>query len=92
MLFYDNEFGVKDGHLVECKFCQEPRYKRSKHSRSSMGKPVPRKALFYLPIIPILQRMYASMQTVEKMTWHSQNYERRNNSGELRHPSDEKVY
>lgn len=32
--------------------------------------------------------MYASIQTAEKMTWHSQNYERRNNSGELRHPSD----
>lgn len=32
MLFYDNEFGVKDGHLVECKFCQDPRYKGSKHS------------------------------------------------------------
>lgn len=28
------------------------------------------------------------MQTAEKMTWHSQNNERRNNSGELRHPSD----
>ncbi|GAU43465.1 hypothetical protein TSUD_141030 [Trifolium subterraneum] len=26
MLFYNNEFGVSDGDLVECKLCQEPRY------------------------------------------------------------------
>jgi len=92
MLFYDNEFGVKDGHLVECKFCQESRYKGSKHSRSSKGKPVLRKAMFNLPIIPRLQKMYASMQTAEKMTWHSQNYERRNNSGELRHSNDGRAW
>ena len=28
------------------------------------------------------------METASKMTWHRENYERRNASSELRHPSD----
>ncbi|GAU50609.1 hypothetical protein TSUD_410190 [Trifolium subterraneum] len=51
MLFYNNEFGVNDGDLVQCKFCQEPRYRQTKNSRSKRGKPVPRQAMFYLPIV-----------------------------------------
>ncbi|WJX27971.1 hypothetical protein P8452_16742 [Trifolium repens] len=58
MLYYNNEFGVSDGALLECKFCHEPRYRVAKNSRSSRRKPVPRKAMFYLPIIPRLQRLY----------------------------------
>jgi hypothetical protein len=88
MLYYNNEFGVSDGALLECKFCQQPRYRVTKNSRSSRRKPIPRKAMFYLPIIPRLQRLYASMQTASKMTWHRENYERRKMLGELRHPSD----
>ncbi|KAK2426327.1 hypothetical protein QL285_025010 [Trifolium repens] len=88
MLYYNNEFGVSDGALIECKFCQEPRYHVTKNYRSAKRKPIPRKAMFYLPIIPRLQRLYASMQTASKMTWHRENYERRKMSGELRHPSD----
>ncbi|XP_045830958.1 uncharacterized protein LOC123922269 [Trifolium pratense] len=77
MLYYSNEFGVDDGALLECKFCQEPRYRVTRNSRSVRRKPIPRKAMFYLPIIPRLQRLYASMQTASKMTWHRENYERR---------------
>jgi hypothetical protein len=88
MLFYSNEFGVSDGDLVQCKFCEEPRYRETKNSRSSRRKPIPRKAMFYLPIISRLQRLYASLQTARKMTWHYENYEKRKSSGELRHPSD----
>ncbi|XP_045801466.1 uncharacterized protein LOC123895249 [Trifolium pratense] len=88
MIFYTNEFGVCDGDLLECKFCEEPRYRQTKNSRSSSRKPVPRKTMFYLPIVPRLQRLYASLQTATKMTWHSENYEQRKRSGELRHPSD----
>ncbi|GAU34021.1 hypothetical protein TSUD_393670 [Trifolium subterraneum] len=87
MLFY-NEFGVSDDDLVQCKFCQEPRYRQTKNLRSNRGKPIPRKAMFYLPIVSRLQRLYASLQTARKMTWHSENYEQRKRSGELRHPSD----
>ncbi|CAJ2648413.1 unnamed protein product [Trifolium pratense] len=88
MLYYSNEFGVADDALHECKFCQEPRYRVTRNSRSVRRKPIPRKAIFHLPIIPRLQRLYASMQTASKMTWHRENYERRKMSGELRHPSD----
>ncbi|XP_045824924.1 uncharacterized protein LOC123917287 [Trifolium pratense] len=88
MLFYNNEFGVSDGDLAECKYCKEPRYRETKNSQSSSKKPIPRKAMFYLPIISRLQRLYASLQTAGKMTWHSENYEKRKSSGELRHPSD----
>ncbi|PNX83399.1 hypothetical protein L195_g039441, partial [Trifolium pratense] len=88
MLFYNKEFGISDGDLVECKFCQEPRYRQAKNSRSSRRKPIPRKTMFYLPIVSRLQRLYASLQTATKMTWHSENYEQRKRSGELRHPSD----
>ncbi|XP_045809825.1 uncharacterized protein LOC123904179 [Trifolium pratense] len=77
MLYYSNEFGVDDGALLECKFCQEPRYRVTRNSRSVRRKPIPRKAMFYLPIISRLQRLYASMQTTSKMTWHRENYERR---------------
>jgi hypothetical protein len=86
MLFYNNEFGLSDDDLVECKFCQEPRYCKTRNS--NRRKPVPRKSMFYLPIVSRLQRMYASLQTATKMTWHSENYEKRKSSGELRHPSD----
>ncbi|XP_045797718.1 uncharacterized protein LOC123891892 [Trifolium pratense] len=83
MLYYSNEFGVDDGALLECKFCQEPRYRVTRNSRSVRRKPIPRKAMFYLPIIPRLQRLYASMQTASKMTWHRENYERRKMSDYL---------
>jgi len=26
MLFYDNEYGKNDGGLLQCKFCNKPRY------------------------------------------------------------------
>lgn len=85
MLYYDNEFGMNDANLVECKFCQQPRYHQRNNSRVSRGKSIPRKAMFYLPIVSRLQRLFASIQTAGNMTWH---YENRRNSSELRHPSD----
>jgi len=42
------------------------------------------KSMFYLPIIPRLQRMFASMQTTPHMTWHHKNQ----SQGKLRHPLD----
>ncbi|XP_029128330.1 uncharacterized protein LOC114916203 [Cajanus cajan] len=84
MLFYDNEYGKNDGELIECRFCHKPRY-RNHNTGTTNKKPVPVKAMFYLPIIPRLQRMFASMQTAGQMTWH---YDNRRSSGILRHPSD----
>ena len=41
--------------------------------------------MFYLPIIPRLQKMFASMQIASQITWH---YENRRSSGMLCHPSN----
>jgi len=58
MLFYDNEYGKNDGTMLECKFCHKPRYYHHNTGESNK-KLVPVKAVFYLTIIPRLQRMYA---------------------------------
>ena len=79
MLYYNN-----DGALIECKFCNKPRY-RAKTIGTSSKKPVPVKAMFNFPIIPRLQKMFESMQTSSQMTWH---YENKRSFGMLRHPSD----
>nr|KYP36031.1 hypothetical protein KK1_042873 [Cajanus cajan] len=84
MLFYDNEYGKNDGALACCKFCDMPRY-RDRNIGANTNKLVPVKTMFYLPIIPRLQRLFASMQTAGHMCWH---HEFKNSSGVLRHPSD----
>ncbi|XP_020208847.1 uncharacterized protein LOC109793787 [Cajanus cajan] len=84
MLFYDNDYGKNDGALLQCKFCHMPRY-HDRNTESSTKKLVPVKTMFYLPIIPRLQRLFASMQTAGHMCWHYQN---RSTFGVLCHPSD----
>ncbi|XP_047170715.1 uncharacterized protein LOC124839018, partial [Vigna umbellata] len=84
MLFYDNEYGKNDGALLECKFCGKPIY-QPRNTGATTTKEVPVKSMFYLPLIPRLQRMYASTQTAGHMTWHYQN---RSTNGVLRHPCD----
>jgi len=85
MLFYDNEFGKNDGELVACKFCNAPRYEVCDDADSRKHKRVSVKSMFYLPIIPRLQRLFASTHTADKMTWH---YYNKTNSGVMRHPCD----
>jgi len=55
--------------------------------RGKKKKTIPLKFMFYLPIIPRLQRMFASMQTAQHMTWHDDN----KIQGMLRHPFDGKA-
>ena len=88
MLFYDNGSDKNDGALLKCKFCHKPRY-RDHNTGASNKKLVPVKAMFYLPIIPRLQRMYASTQTAREMTWH---YDNKSNNGVLRHPCDAEAW
>ena len=67
MLFYNNEYGENDGALICCKFCDMPRY----HDRSTGAntkKLVLVKTMFYLPIIPRLQRLFASMENASQMS------------------------
>ncbi|XP_021867293.1 uncharacterized protein [Spinacia oleracea] len=67
--------------LNECLICKANRYKtsRSKSKRSL------RKVLFYLPIAPRLQRLYATKSTAEQMRWHAENPRV---EGVMSHPSD----
>ncbi|XP_019240825.1 PREDICTED: uncharacterized protein LOC109220814 [Nicotiana attenuata] len=77
MLFYKD-----DAALENCKFCNQPRYKKVINSKS---KKVPVKAMHYLPLIPRLKRLYASMSSAPHMKRH---YENRRPPGILCHPSD----
>ncbi|WMV09352.1 hypothetical protein MTR67_002737 [Solanum verrucosum] len=50
---------------------------------------VPVKALHYLPLIPRLKRLYASMRSAPHMRWH---HEYRRPPGVLSHPSDGETF
>jgi len=67
MLHYKNDLGLRD-----CKFYHHPRYK-TKKSKKSKGKEVPYVRMHYLPIIPPLQRLFASRSSAEHMRWHNEN-------------------
>ncbi|KAL0444184.1 UNVERIFIED_CONTAM: hypothetical protein Slati_2141100, partial [Sesamum latifolium] len=53
-----------------CKFCGDPRYKPTK-DQNPQCKKSPYVVLRYLPLIPQLQRLYASPMTAKHMTWHA---------------------
>ncbi|KAM3233323.1 hypothetical protein P3L10_018682 [Capsicum annuum] len=73
----------KDSELVNCKFCSHPRFKRSKHQCSKKKTNISYK-MYYFPLAPHLQRLYASDATAKHMRWHYE-HER---DGVIRHPSD----
>ncbi|XP_025653186.1 uncharacterized protein [Arachis hypogaea] len=70
----------EDKDLRQCKFCGEQRFK----PRKGKNKEVSYKRMHYLPLIPRLQRLYASMSTAPHMLWHHQN---RRNDDVMTHPS-----
>ena len=80
MLFYTEESKA----LKECTFCGAARYMLKKVGKGRY-KEVSVKRLHYLPLIPRLKRLYASMSYAPHMTWH---YENRREHGVLCHPSD----
>lgn len=77
MLFYKD-----DAALENCKFCNQARYKEVTNVKR---KKVPVKSMHYLPLIPRLKRLYASMSSAPHMRWH---YEHKRPPGVLCHPSD----
>ncbi|XP_016177767.1 uncharacterized protein LOC107620058 [Arachis ipaensis] len=79
MLYYNED----DIPRKECKFCHSPRYKIGKK-----GKQVPLKRMHYLPLIPRLRRLYASMSTAPHMRWHFDHEFK----GVFEHPSDSKAW
>lgn len=68
--------------LLVCPTCSHPRYKAR---RAGARKPVAYKILRYMPLIPRLQRLYASSNTSEHMCWHKENQRR---DGRMAHPCD----
>ncbi|KAL0455863.1 UNVERIFIED_CONTAM: hypothetical protein Slati_0925500 [Sesamum latifolium] len=62
MLYWKDDIG-----LEYCKFCGDPRYKPTR-DRNPQRKKSPYVVLRYLPLIPRLQRLYASPATAEHMT------------------------
>ncbi|XP_073151945.1 uncharacterized protein [Henckelia pumila] len=75
-----------DSDLTECKICEHPRYKpsrrRENHNRS---KQTPYKRMYYFPITPRLQRLYASTATASHMRWH---HDHHFDGDTMTHPSD----
>jgi len=81
MIYYTN-----DAELTECKFCGHPRFKQIRMGVEKAKKNnVPYKRMHYLPLIPRLQRLYASLKSAEHMRWH---FEFKRKDGFLCHPSD----
>ncbi|KAL3379999.1 hypothetical protein AABB24_000568 [Solanum stoloniferum] len=76
-----------DEHLTYCTFCGHERYKRRVSSRKR--KLVPYKKMYYFPLIPRLQRLYASPATAADMRWH---HEHTKEDGVIRHPSDSEAW
>jgi hypothetical protein len=79
MLYYK-----EDSNLTTCKFCNKSRFKANRHGVGRF-KSVPKKRMFYFPITPRLQCLYASTKTESQMRWHHEN---KRVDGVLRHPSD----
>lgn len=67
-----------DSELEECRMCRYPRYKLRN------PKKVPFKKMYYFPLTPRLQRLYASNATAKDMRWHASSVD----DGIMRHPAD----
>ncbi|XP_050238000.1 uncharacterized protein LOC126687481 [Mercurialis annua] len=80
-------FWGEDEALTCCKVCGHERWKPVTKSNSSRKRKanVPYKKMFYFPITPRLQRLYASKATAGHMTWHA---EHEMEDGKMCHPSD----
>ncbi|XP_021756929.1 uncharacterized protein LOC110722015 [Chenopodium quinoa] len=77
-------FWKADAELDKYRVCERDRYKRN-----SKGSLVPIKELIYFPITPRLQRLFATKNVAEEMTWHSKNPRVQ---GTMAHPSDSEAW
>lgn len=59
-------FWKEDALLDKCRVCGSDRYKKT-----SKGNLIPTKVLIYFPITPRLQRLFATKNIAEEMTWHA---------------------
>lgn len=65
-------------------FFSQPLFNRSKHQRSKKKTDTSYKKMYYFPLTPRLQRLYASNATTKYMRW----YYEHEIDGVMRHPSD----
>ena len=79
-ILYRNEW--KDS--VCCPICEVSRWKKKKNSNEDMVG-IPAKALWYIPIIPRLIRLFRNPNHAKSLTWHANE---RVEDGKLRHPAD----
>ncbi|XP_075521479.1 uncharacterized protein LOC142554695 [Primulina tabacum] len=78
-------WGVDDV-LTKCKICEHPRYKHSRsRSQNPQKKRIPYKLMYYFPITPRLQRLYASKAIASHMRWHNDHHF---DGDTMTHPSD----
>jgi len=83
MLYY-NDYESE----MSCKFCGHLRFKPIKSGKEKF-KQISYKKIWYLPLIPRLQRIYASTVTTASMRWH---HESQRELGVLSHPSDGEIW
>ncbi|XP_019256400.1 PREDICTED: uncharacterized protein LOC109234800 [Nicotiana attenuata] len=79
----------EDSELSHCKFCRHPRYKPTRQISNSKRNLVPFKHMYYFPLTPRLQRLYASDMTAAHMRWHA---EHEVEEGVMRYCSDAPVW
>ncbi|XP_075500141.1 uncharacterized protein LOC142538729 [Primulina tabacum] len=63
-------FWKDDIELTECKMCGHPHYIQQKRGIGKNKKDISLKIMYYFPLTPRLQRLYASTATAKHMRWH----------------------
>ena len=78
-----------DSALKCCKLCGHPRYKSRRRESTKHKGDVPYKRMYYFPLIPRLQRLYASKATAKDMRWHDDHDKE---DGVMHHPFNSKAW
>ena len=71
------------------KLCGHPRYKSRRRESTKHKGDVPYKRMYYFPLIPKLQRLYALKATTEGMRWQDDHDKE---DGVMHHPFDFKAW
>ncbi|KAL6561202.1 hypothetical protein OROMI_016803 [Orobanche minor] len=73
-----------------CNICDHPRYKKNRRGGNKRQKTNEAyKKMYYFPLTPRLQRLYASEATAEDMRWHATH---ESEPGVMHHPSDSEAW
>ncbi|WVZ89657.1 hypothetical protein U9M48_036034 [Paspalum notatum var. saurae] len=81
----------EDKDKEKCDFCGESRYGHVEPTHQGhKRKPIARKVLRYVPVIPRLQRMFMEASTAKHMQWHQDG--KRANLDVMVHPSDAEAW